>query len=120
MAKEKADQVQGAGTPGQPWALTTPSGSSEFTAYRDESANPPALVVKVGKTELRYHLRALEDLHAMLQKHGDWMLLGECRRAETGRGGHGGGVGAVGQEPRGRLVRLKKDFAAVLRYVRRP
>ena len=56
--------------------LKTPPGSSEFTAYRDEAASPPALVVKVGSTELRYHLRAIDDLYAMLKKHGDWMALG--------------------------------------------
>ena len=58
------------------WILKTPPGTSEFHAYRDETADPPALVVQVGKTELRYHLRCLEDLHAMLKAHGDWMLLG--------------------------------------------
>jgi hypothetical protein len=49
----------------------TPSGGSEYQAYRDESANPPALVVQVGKTEVRYHLRCLDDLHKMLKAHGD-------------------------------------------------
>jgi hypothetical protein len=65
-----------AGTRDNPWTLKTPPGSSEFQAYRDEELDPPALVVKVGKTELRYHLRCIEDLHAMLVKHGDWILLG--------------------------------------------
>jgi uncharacterized protein DUF6855 len=64
------------GTREQPWVLTTPSGSSEYTAFRDESLDPPALVVQVGKSELRYHLRCLDDLHAMLREHGDWMPLG--------------------------------------------
>jgi len=32
---------------------------------------PPALVVQVGKTQLRYHLRAIDDLHAMLAERGD-------------------------------------------------
>jgi len=44
--------------------------------YRDETASPPTLVCQVGKTELRYHLRCLDDLHAMLKAHGDWMDLG--------------------------------------------
>lgn len=70
--------VKGAGTKEDPWALNTPSGGSEYTAYRDEAANPPALVVQVGKTELRYHLRSLDDLHAMLKKRGDWMPLGSA------------------------------------------
>jgi hypothetical protein len=58
--------------------LKTPSGESDFTAYRDEISDPPAIVVSVGKTELRYHLRCLEDLHAMLKSQGDWMLLGNA------------------------------------------
>ncbi len=66
------------GTAEQPSTLKTPPGKSEFLAYRDESADPPALVVQVGKTQLRYHLRCIEDLHAMLKAHGDWMMLGSA------------------------------------------
>ena len=66
------------GTADEPWTLQTPSGGSTFEAYRDESLDPPALVVQVGKTQLRYHLRCIDDLHAMLVKHGDWMLLGSA------------------------------------------
>ena len=62
----------------QPWVLTTPSGGSEFTAFRDDTLDPPALVVQVGKSELRYHARCLDDLHAMLVEHGDWMPLGSA------------------------------------------
>ena len=47
----------GDGTPGDPWVLATPSGASEFLVHRDETLEPPALVVQVGKTQLRYHLR---------------------------------------------------------------
>lgn len=72
MAKPKS------GTKDNPWHLKTPSGGAEFDAYRDESADPPALVVQVGKTQLRYHLRCIDDLHAMLKKHSDWMLLGSA------------------------------------------
>jgi hypothetical protein len=67
-----------AGTKQNPWTLRTPPGSSEFQAYKDPTANPPALVVQVGKTELRYDLRCLNDLHKMLKAHGDWMLLGSA------------------------------------------
>ena len=66
------------GTKDQPWQLTTPPGTSEFSAYRELDADPPALVVQVGKTQLRYHARCIDDLHAMLAKHGDWMLLGSA------------------------------------------
>jgi len=73
----KSDVV-GSGTREDLWLLKTPSGSSEYQMYRDENANPPALVCVVGKTELRYHLRCIEDLHAMLKAHGDWMPLGSA------------------------------------------
>lgn len=66
------------GTEETPWTLSTPSGSAEYTAYRDPEADPPALVVQVGKTQLRYHLRCIDDLHALLKKHRDWMPLGSA------------------------------------------
>ena len=66
------------GTRENPWKLKTPPGTSEYVAFRDEELDPPALVVQVGKTELRYHLRAIDDLHAMLKKKKDWMLLGSA------------------------------------------
>ena len=70
--------MSGKGTPDDPWQLTTPPGTSEYTAYRDEGADPPSLVVQVGKTQLRYHLRAIDDLHAMLREAGDWVVLGSA------------------------------------------
>src|SRR5439155_14732926 len=70
--------AKGKGTEASPWTLKTPPGTSEYEAYRDDAADPPALVVQVGKTQLRYHLRAIDDLHAMLKKHGDWMPLGSA------------------------------------------
>lgn len=73
-----ADHIEGMGTREQPWLLKTPSGQSEFQAFRDEAADPPALVVVVGTTELRYHLRCLTDLRAMLEAHGGWIPLGSA------------------------------------------
>ncbi len=64
------------GTKDDPWALTTPPGSSAFTAWRDPSLDPPALVAQVGGTQVRYQLRCIEDLHAMLVSAGDWVALG--------------------------------------------
>ena len=73
-----AATVIGDGTKDSPWVLKTPPGTSEYTMYRDESADPPALVCQVGSTTLRYQLRALDDLHLMLKEHGDWMALGSA------------------------------------------
>ena len=70
--------VEGSGTQEDPWVLATPPGTSEFEAYRAPEADPPALVVRVGATQLRYHLRCVDDLHAMLREHGDWMPLGNA------------------------------------------
>jgi hypothetical protein len=71
-------KVKGSGTKQSPWELTTPSGSSQYQMYKDDTASPPAIVCMVGKTELRYQLRAIDDLHAMLKKHRDWMPLGSA------------------------------------------
>jgi hypothetical protein len=70
--------ARGDGTAADPWILTTPSGQSEFQAHRDETLDPPALVVQVGKTQLRYHLSCVADLREMLVAHGDWMPLGNA------------------------------------------
>ena len=70
--------VDGSGTAEDPWILATPPGKSEFEAWRDEASDPPALVVQVGTTQLRYHLRCIEDLHAMLEEAGDWVPLGNA------------------------------------------
>ena len=73
-----AENVQGTGTRDDPWRLKTPSGQSAIEAYRDEAADPPALVVVAAKTEVRYLLRSLADLHTMLKARGDWMPLGSA------------------------------------------
>lgn len=71
-------KAKGQGTQSKPWQLKTPPGTSEYEAYLDEESEPAALVVQVGKTQLRYAARCIQDLHAMLKKHGDWMLLGSA------------------------------------------
>jgi len=68
----------GSGTREDPWVLSTPPGKSQYTAYEDPSADPPALVVVVGSTELRYHLRCITDLREMLRARGDWIALGNA------------------------------------------
>ncbi len=68
----------GMGVAGDPWILKTPPQSSDFEVWKDETADPPALIVQVGKTRLSYQLRAIEDAHAMLKTHGDWMPLGNA------------------------------------------
>jgi hypothetical protein len=71
-----AESTQGDGSRERPWTLRTPSGNGEYQLYRDETADPPALVCTVGTTTLRYRLRGVEDLHAMLRARGGWVELG--------------------------------------------
>src|ERR1700710_55449 len=66
------------GTKDDPWLLKTPPGTSEYAMYRDETRDPPAIVCQVGKTQLSYRSSAIEDPHAMLLAHGDWMGLGSA------------------------------------------
>ena len=100
--------LEGSGTPEQPWALKTPSGQSDFQAFRDEAADPPALVVIVGKTRLGYQLRCLTDLHEMLRAHGDWMPLGSADEQKSGGRRDGRGLGSLAGESGRRLVRVEE------------
>ena len=63
-------------TKDKPWKLKTPPGTSEYTMHVEEKDGKEVLVCTVGKTVLHYDIRAINDLHAMLKKHGDWMDLG--------------------------------------------
>ncbi len=102
--------AKGAGTKNDPWQLTTPSGSSGYTMYRDETLEPPAIVCKVGTTELRYNLRAIDDLHAMLQKHGDWMPLGSADEQKPAAEGTVEAWGRSSGNPVGGWYGLKKGL----------
>jgi hypothetical protein len=86
--------ASGDGTRASPWVLQTPSLASEFLAFRDPALD--ALVVQVGKTELRYALRCIDDLQAMLQAAGGWVLLGS---ADEGKPAAPGTVEAWGRSP---------------------
>ena len=68
----------GSGSKDDPWQLRTPPGNSEYLAWKEEDADPPRIVVQVGKTQLSYQLRALQDAADMLRAHGDWMPLGNA------------------------------------------
>jgi hypothetical protein len=99
-----------AGTKEHPWKLLTPPGTSEFEAWRDPAATPPALVVQVGKTQLRYHLRCLDDLHLMLKANGDWMLLGSADEQKPAAEGTVEAWGRSESNPVGGWYGLKKGL----------
>jgi hypothetical protein len=101
---------KGLGTAERPWELETPPGSSEYRAYRDADADPPALVVQVGKTQLRYHLRCLDDLHAMLSKAGDWVPLGSADEQKPAAAGTVEAWGRAADNPVQGWYGLKKGL----------
>ena len=63
-------------TKDNPWKLKTPPNTAEYTMHVEEKDSKEVLVCTVGKTVLLYDIRCINDLHAMLKKHGDWMDLG--------------------------------------------
>ncbi len=102
--------VKQKGTKDDPWILKTPPGTSEFKAYKDEKADPPAIVVWVGKTELKYQLRALDDLHKMLKTKGDWVPLGSADEQKPAEEGTVEAWGRSLKNPVGGWYGLKKSL----------
>ena len=102
--------ADGNGTKESPWQLTTPSGTSEYTMYKDESKDPPILVCTVGKTVLHYDLRALNDLHAMLKQRGDWVELGSADEQKDAKEGTVEAWGRSLDNPLGGWYGLKKGL----------
>ncbi len=105
-----ADHIEGDGTKEDPWILTTPPGKSEFDAWRDEDADPPALVVQVGSTRLSYQLRCIEDLHEMLLDHGDWMPLGNADEGKEAKPGTVEAWARSADNPVGGWYGLRKGY----------
>jgi hypothetical protein len=102
--------TQGAGTKDDPWVLQTPSLQSSYEAWRDEGADPPALVVQVGTTQLRYHLQALDDLEAMLRARGDWVPLGNADEQKPAAAGTVEAWARADDNPVGGWYGLKKGL----------
>jgi hypothetical protein len=98
------------GNEASPWTLTTPSGGSEYQAWYDPASTPPTLVIQVGKTQLRYDFRCIEDLHTMLHQHGDWMLLGGADEQKPAAEGTVEAWGRSPANPVGGWYGLKKGL----------
>jgi hypothetical protein len=105
-----ASQATGSGTKADPWKLRTPTGTSEYEMYRDETLDPPAIVCRVGTTQLRYDLRAIDDLHAMLKARGDWMPLGSADEQKEAADGTVEAWGRSPGNPVGGWYGLKKGL----------
>ena len=102
MAKE--------GTKENPWKLKTPPLSSDYEMYKDEKDGKEIIVCTVGKTVLHYDYRCINDLHAMLKKHGDWIDLGSADEQKPAKDGTVEAWGRSEKNPVGGWYGLKKGL----------
>ncbi|MEO8095575.1 MAG: DUF6855 family protein [Pseudolysinimonas sp.] len=100
----------GSGTKDDPWVLKTPPGSSDYTMYRDEAGDPPAIVCQVGSTTLKYDLRAIDDLHTWLTQQGDWVPLGAADEQKDAAPGTVEAWGRSADNPMGGWYGLRKGY----------
>lgn len=98
------------GTKENPLTLKTPPLSSEYTMHVDEKDGKDILVCTVKTTVLHYDIRCIEDLHAMLLEHGDWMLLGSKDEKKETKPDTVEHWGRAEDNPIGGFYGLKKGF----------
>lgn len=106
MATKSTEQ----GTKEHPWKLKTPPGTSGYEMYKDEKDGKEILVCTVGKTILHYDYRCINDLHAMLKKHEDWMEPGSADEQKPAKEGTVEAWGRSSKNPVGGWYGLKKGF----------
>ena len=97
-------------TKDKPWKLKTPPGTTEYTMHVEEKDGKEVLVCTVGKTVLLYDIRCINDLHAMLKKHGDWMDLGGADEQKPAKEGTVEAWGRSEQNPVKGWYGLKKGL----------
>jgi len=78
--------------------------------YIDEDSDPSSIVCQVGGTQLRYDRRAIDDLHAMLRAHGEWMPLGGADEQKPRTRRQRRGLGRSADNPIGGWYGLKKGL----------
>jgi hypothetical protein len=100
----------GDGTSTSPWQLKTPPLTSDYTMHRDVKDGNDVIVCIVGKSVLLYDARCLEDLHAMLKAHGDWMELGSADEQKEAKPGTVEAWGRAPDNPVGGWYGLKRGL----------
>ena len=98
------------GTKAKPRVLKTPPGTAEYTMHVDTVGDRELLICTVGKTVLHYDPRCLDDLHAMLKAHGDWMDLGAADEQKPVKEGTVEAWGRSPDNPVGGWYGLKKGL----------
>ena len=106
-----ADKISsGKGTADDPWKLKTPPLTGDYTMHRDTKDGRDVIVCTVGKSVLLYDARCIDDLHAMLKKHGDWMELGSADEQKPAKEGTVEAWGRSEGNPIGGWYGLKKGM----------
>lgn len=98
------------GTKEKPLALKTPPLTSDYTMHVDVKDGKEILVCTVGKTVLHYNIACIDDLHAMLKKHGDWMELGAADEQKPAKEGTVEAWGRSPENPVGGWYGMKKGL----------
>jgi hypothetical protein len=102
--------IKSKGTKDDPWQLKTAPGTSDYTMYRDDTADPPQLVCMVGSTKLTYDARAIEDLHAWLKQQGDWVPLGATDEQKEAPAGTVEAFGRASDNPVGGWYGTRRGY----------
>ena len=102
--------MSGTGTRDNPWQLKTPPLTSDYEMYLDERDGRGVIVCVVGKTTLLYDARAIDDLHAMLKAHGDWIELGSADEQKPAKEGTVEAWARAAGNPAGGWYGLKKGL----------
>ena len=102
--------MSGSGTKDDPWSLTTPPGTGEYSMYRDDEATPAQLVCQVGSTRLTYDARVIDDLHAWLREQGDWVPLGSADEQKPAKEGTVEAWARAEDNPVGGWYGLRKGY----------
>ena len=98
------------GTKEEPWQLRTAPQTSAYTMWADNSLEEPTLFCQVGSTQLRYRLRAIDDLHAWLLAQGDWVDLGAADEGKPAAAGTVEAFGRAEDNPVGGWYGLRKGY----------
>lgn len=98
------------GTKYDPWKLKTPPQTSSYEMYIDEKDGKEVIFCVVGSTTLLYDKRAINDLHTMLKKHGDWIELGSADEQKPAKEGTVEAWGRSTSNPVGGWYGLKKGL----------
>ncbi len=98
------------GTKEKPLQLKTPPLTGEYTMHVDEKDGREILVCTVGKTVLHYNIDCIRDLHAMLEKQGDWMELGSADEQKPAKDGTVEAWGRSENNPAGGWYGMKKGL----------